>query len=92
MIILVSKKSIAPEQAIKELNGLQMQHAVALIELYDQGLRGSHLRQWYTSHPRQFFTPTNLECLLKGVTDEEKSIFDAIESISESPHLLGIFH
>jgi hypothetical protein len=51
--------------AMEEMHGLNTPQAEALLELYESGLRGSHLRNWYEKNKNKTFCDKCLEKLLR---------------------------
>jgi hypothetical protein len=80
---LLAKKHIDPVTAIQEINQLSTLQVNALIKLYDNGLRGEHLRQWQ-HEARLHFSEENLEKLLRSSLYEKRDPVAALKEIAGS--------
>jgi hypothetical protein len=79
--LLSAKINLSPAMAMEEIQGLNAPQAEALFELYDAGLRGSHLRNWYAANKDKTFSDKCLENLLRLHFDNQIEPSAALDEV-----------
>ena len=71
---LMIGKGLSGHQAIQELNGIPSCIANALVDLYDFGFRGEHIKRWVNENPNVGFFDHHKDALRYLVTREENKL------------------